>query len=128
MLWEMQGTILNRWSGGLIERRFLSKDLKEVSGDSHGYWRTRKKASRGTDPRQSCFAWGRNKQKPLSLRVPTHLNGELFGQNRPNSTARLIRRQHAAHNADWSRPDFPSHISDTEACGDRQECGQNTKM
>lgn len=61
-LWETQGTIFNRWLGGLIERRFLSKDLKEVSSESRGYWRSRK-ASRGTDPGSKLLCVGKEQSR-----------------------------------------------------------------
>lgn len=109
-LWETQGTILNRWSGGLIERRFLSKDLKEVNSDSRGYWRTRK-ASRGTDPRAKLLCVGKeqNRSHCHLWSQPTWMVSCL-ARIAPMVSHRLIRRQHAAHNADWSRPDFLPHL------------------
>ena len=97
-------------SGGLIERRFLSKDLKEVTGELHVYWRSRK-TSRGTGPRAKLLCVG-NEQTSSHCHLwsqPTWMVSCL-ARIAPMVSHKLVRRQHAAHSTDWSRPDFLPHL------------------
>ena len=95
---------------GLLRRRYLSKDLKEVSSEPRGYWRSRK-TSRGTSPEVKLPRMGKEQDRNHCHLWAQHTwMVSCLARIAPMVSHRLVRRQQAAHSADWSRPDFFPHL------------------